>query len=111
MLAEEFDISIREFTVAGIPYDSLFAHHWYLACDQDVDTSMLRDRLDKYLKELNDDYAVERKAALKEVFVTLLPTQTFYEFMKQRGKIGGQSKFPRVLKKQILEDWIVFLAN
>ncbi|MGE0931296.1 GH3 family domain-containing protein [Peijinzhouia sedimentorum] len=111
MLAEEFDISIREFTVAGVPHDSLFAHHWYLACDDVVNADQLRDRLDLYLKELNDDYAVERNAALKEVFVTLLPTQTFYDFMKQRGKVGGQSKFPRVLKKQILEDWNAFLAD
>src|SRR5690606_20231362 len=29
MVADELNISVREFTVAGIPHDSLFAHQWY----------------------------------------------------------------------------------
>ena len=111
MLSEELDISIREFTVTGISYDSLFAHHWYLACDQEADAELIKNRLDLYLKDLNDDYAVERKAALKNVFVTLLSTETFYAFMKQRGKVGGQSKFPRVLKNQIQQDWKTFVED
>ena len=28
-VSEEFNIAIREFTVAGIPEGSLFSHHWY----------------------------------------------------------------------------------
>jgi hypothetical protein len=27
------------------------------------------------------------------------------EFMKSKGKVGGQHKFPRVLKGKLLEDW------
>jgi len=31
--------------------------------------------------------------------------------MRSMGKIGGQHKFPRVLKGKMLEDWKKFLAN
>ena len=63
------------------------------------------------LKELNDDYEIERKYALKDIFVTVLPERTFMDFMKHKGKIGGQHKFPRVLKGSMLKDWQSFLDN
>ncbi len=60
---------------------------------------------------MNDDYEVERKHALKEVFVDVLSEQTFMDFMKTKGKMGGQHKFPRVLKGKMLEDWTKFLKG
>jgi len=33
------------------------------------------------------------------------------EFMRLKGKIGGQHKFPRVLKGRMLEDWNKFLKG
>lgn len=111
LVADELNINIKEFTVAGIPHESLFAHHWYVGTDDDVDNVMLKEKLDKHLKVLNDDYAVERSAALKEVFVDVLPVKTFYSWMEFKGKVGGQNKFPRVMKKNQLEDWKAFLEN
>ena len=60
---------------------------------------------------LNDDYAVERKSALKEITVTVLKETSFMEFMQSLGKIGGQHKFPRVLKGKLLQDWQQFITN
>ena len=74
-----------------------------------VDKEDLKNRIDARLKELNDDYDVERRHALKEVMVKVLPESTFMEFMEAKGKVGGQHKFPRVLKGKILEDWQQFL--
>jgi len=109
LVSEELKISIPEFTVAGIPYGSLFAHQWYIATDDKVSSEELKIRIDNKLKELNDDYEVERKHALKEVFVDVLSEQTFMDFMKTKGKMGGQHKFPRVLKGKMQEDWQNFL--
>jgi hypothetical protein len=67
--------------------------------------------LDERLKILNDDYAVERSAALKELFVDVLPVKTFYKWMESKGKVGGQNKFPRVMKKTQLEEWKSFLQS
>ncbi|HEX7016399.1 MAG TPA: GH3 auxin-responsive promoter family protein [Cyclobacteriaceae bacterium] len=110
LVADELNISVREFTVAGIPHNSLFAHQWFIGTDSEVDPATFRDRLDATLKKLNDDYAVERSAALKDIFVEILPTQRFYDWMESKGKVGGQNKFPRVLTKAQLEDWLSFLG-
>jgi hypothetical protein len=111
LVSEELKISIPEFTVAGIPYGSFFAHQWYIATDDKVDTEVLRKKIDERLKELNDDYEVERRHALKAVFVEVLPESSFMEFMTLKGKVGGQHKFPRVLKGKMLEDWSKYLRG
>jgi hypothetical protein len=108
-VANEFNIAIPEFTVAGIPYGSLFAHHWYIGTDSAAKADVIRKKIDDKLKELNDDYAVERSAALKEIKVDVLPVKTFYKWMESKGKVGGQNKFPRVLKSAQLEDWKTFI--
>jgi hypothetical protein len=33
------------------------------------------------------------------------------EFMEYKGKVGGQHKFPRVLKGKMLEDWQRFIGQ
>ena len=109
LVSEELNISVGEFTVAGVPYGSFFAHHWFISTDDVVNSEHLKILIDEKLKELNDDYEVERKHALKEIFVDVLSEKTFMNFMKSKGKVGGQHKFPRVLKGQMLEDWQKFL--
>ena len=111
MVSDELNICIPEFTVAGFPYQNFFAHKWYIATNDKVDPELLRIKIDKRLGELNDDYAVERISALKEVFLEVLPEEKFMRFMEIKGKLGSQHKFPRVLKGKILEDWNHFLAN
>ena len=111
LVSEDLNISIGEFTVAGIPYGNFFAHHWFIATDDKVNSEELRVLLDEKLKELNDDYEVERKHALRAVFVDVLSEKTFMGFMKAKGKIGGQHKFPRVLKGRMLEDWLKYLKG
>jgi hypothetical protein len=111
MVGDDLNISIPEFTVAGVPYGTFFAHQWYVATDDLVDEKDLKCRIDTKLKELNDDYDVERKHALKDIMVKVLSEATFMKFMKAKGKIGGQHKFPRVLKGTMLQDWQEFLAK
>jgi hypothetical protein len=109
MVSEEFNICIPEFTVVGFPYQNFFAHKWYIACNDPVNETILRDKIDQHLCELNDDYAVERTSALKQIFLQKLPEEIFMKFMKEKGKLGSQHKFPRVLKGKMLQDWNEFL--
>jgi len=109
--AEKLNISIPEFTVAGEPSGSFFAHHWYVATNDLVNPGELGKLIDDTLKELNDDYAVERKSALKELKLDVLSEKRFLDFMQSLGKVGGQHKFPRVLKGTMLEKWQAFLAK
>ena len=111
LVGEELNISIPEYCVAGIPSDRFFGHHWFVACNEAVDEQLLMKKIDEKLIQLNDDYAVERKSALKEVRLSLLSEKTFLAFLESKGKVGGQHKFPRVLKGDILKDWMLFISN
>lgn len=113
LASETFNVAISEFAVAGSSVGSLFAHDWYLGADQveGLDAEALMQAIDNHLKQLNDDYRVERAGPLAQVRATVLPTEAFYDFMKLIGKEGGQNKFPRVLKKRQLEQWNQYLAG
>lgn len=111
MLEDELNVEVREFTVAGIKYGSMFAHKWFLGTDSDISAEKAKLKIDKYLKILNDDYRIERIAAIKDVIVEILPSGVFYDWMKKHGKEGGQNKFPRVLKNELLENWEKYLQE
>lgn len=111
LLSQELNLAVKEFTVIGEPSGSLFAHNWYLGVDGEVDKDMMKRVLDEKLMQLNDDYKVERGHALKEIKMNVLPSHVFYDWMRIQGKEGGQSKFPRVLKKDKATDWKNFLKN
>src|SRR5690606_1391512 len=66
-VSRQLGITIREFTVAGFKYENLFAHRWYIGCDDEcANAEEIRQILDDTLSRINDDYAVERTSALKE---------------------------------------------
>ncbi|MEY4541714.1 MAG: hypothetical protein RLZZ306_3471, partial [Bacteroidota bacterium] len=109
---KKFKIDIREFTVIGKNVNDSFGHHWFVGTDDIIDSKTLMDEIDKTLCEINDDYPVERKHALKTLKMSVLPAKIFYEFMDLKGKTGGQNKFPRVLKKaEQIDEWELFLTK
>lgn len=111
LLQEELNISVREFTVTGFRHGNMFAHRWYLGTDDPLDAKIAAVKIDEYLCQLNDDYMVERTEAITDVFLEVLPTQVFYDYMKKLGKEGSANKFPRVLKGQRHEDWVNWLRE
>lgn len=112
IVAKKLNIEINEFTVAGFKYENLFAHRWYIGTeDATADAEAIKELLDKTLSELNDDYAVERISALKEVFIEVLPNDTFYDYLRAMGKEGSQNKFPRVLKGEAYKKWVTWLEE
>jgi hypothetical protein len=102
---------VREFTVAGFRYGSMFAHKWYLGTEDEIDPELARAKIDEYLKVLNDDYRVERIAAVTDVFLEILSPGVFSKWMKMHGKEGGANKFPRVLKGEKYEQWEEYLKE
>ncbi len=111
LVSEKNNVPIKEFTVAGIPDGSLFAHKWYIGCDEKADCDKLLREIDQTLCEVNDDYAVERKHALKNIYLETIPSTWFYEWMELNGRIGSQTKFPRVLKGDRLQSWENFVKQ
>jgi hypothetical protein len=54
--------------------------------------------LDDTMRSLNSDYDAKRRGdmALRMPVLHSVPTGTFHAWMKQRGKLGGQNKVPRL---------------
>jgi hypothetical protein len=111
MVSDELNIVIPEFTVAGVPHETLFAHKWYIGTDAAADPAMLRTLIDDKLKMLNDDYRVERGSALKDIIIETIPSSLFYSWMEKNGKFGSQNKFPRVMQKQQFDLWENFVKQ
>ncbi len=111
LLQEELDVEIKEFTVMAFRYQGLFAHKWYLGTSSPLNPETAARKIDQYLKNLNDDYRVERLEAIRDVFVYVLPPKAFLEYMEMKGKTGSANKFPRVLKNERITEWEQFLKD
>lgn len=92
---------IADYTAAPIfmGRDDKGSHQWlfeFLTQPENIETFM--QILDNCLKELNSDYEAKRHKNLSLDFpkCVVLNKGTFYKWMKQRGKLGGQNKVPRL---------------
>lgn len=69
--------------------------------------------LDRELKNLNSDYEAKRShdLMLKIPKVVSVPEKTFFNWMKSKGKIGGQHKVPRLYNDRKFVDDILSFVN
>ncbi|MBK8193301.1 MAG: GH3 auxin-responsive promoter family protein [Lewinellaceae bacterium] len=103
---------VREFTVAGVRDGSFWAHQWYVSVENpSVTPEAFMKAVDAELCRLNDDYAIERIYALREVRVQLLSNDVFLRWLESRGKLNGQAKIPRVLKGEQLAGFEAYLSG
>jgi hypothetical protein len=107
-LEEKYDLAIPEFTVAAVRPEGEYIHHWYLGTEGQADEQTLAESLDEYLKKMNKNYGVARSKALKDVKVTVVPPDTFYQWNEKEKKKGGQVKMPRVMKEEEFLEWQAF---
>ena len=75
------------------------AHQWIIEFERlptDIDRFLVV--LDNSLQTLNSDYEAKRhkNLTLDLPQIVVAPKGTFYSWMKNRGKIGGQNKIPRL---------------
>lgn len=111
LLQNDLGIEIKEFTVYAFPYKGRFAHQWYLGTDQELDSEEAANIIDFHLKNLNDDYRVERLEAVSYVFAKVLSPKVFLRYMEMKEKVGSANKFPRVLKNGRIDEWETFVKN
>lgn len=97
----ELNCSIVDFT-AGPVYmgdQARGAHQWLIEFEQEPESlSVFAERLDTALRQLNSDYDAKRTADLNLLapIVQKVPAKTFHNWLKQRNKLGGQHKIPRL---------------
>ena len=58
MVEEDCNIDIKEFGVAGVTSEDRFKHHWFIGCDDPVESSRVKECLDNALRSLNEDNAL-----------------------------------------------------
>jgi hypothetical protein len=111
-LSDYLSTPMNEYSVKGFTDNSIHGHRWFIACDKtDVSIETIEAKLDEFLINSNDDYATERKHALKYLKINLLPSEEFINWMQEQGKFGSQNKFPRVLSEEKYEEWVSFLKK
>lgn len=69
--------------------------------------------LDSALRRLNSDYDAKRAhdLALRLPTVHFVASGTFYEWMKRRGKLGGQNKVPRLSNSREYVEEIIEMVS
>ncbi len=110
-LEEEFSLSIPEFTVAAVSKGDDFVHHWYIGAEGKAEEKEVAEALDSYLKEVNKNYQVARNKALKDIKVSLVKPDIFYQWNEQKKKKGGQVKISRVMKEEQFAEWQDFVSR
>lgn len=92
---------IKEYTAGPIymSNDNNGAHEWLIEFEREPEhLEYFAEVLDNALKTLNSDYEAKRykNITLRNPLVRSMHNGCFYEWMKQRGKLGGQHKVPRL---------------
>jgi len=105
---------IRDYTACPIYFkgNEVGGHEWIIEFEQKPDDiERFTDLLDQTLREVNSDYDAKRfkNMALRRPLVHLAPDGTFYQWMKNRGKLGGQHKVPRLANDRTYVDEILKL--
>lgn len=103
---------VSEYTAAPIfmEGDARGGHEWAIEFAQrPEDLERFIDVLDGTMRALNSDYDAKRRGdmALRRPVVHALERGTFHAWMRQRGKLGGQNKVPRLCNDRVLLESIL----
>lgn len=105
---------IKEYTAAPMYFenDGNGAHEWLIEFEEEPDSlSFFTDTLDNALKAINSDYEAKRfkNMILGTPQIRIMPTGTFYDWLKSKNKLGGQNKVPRLANNRKYVDEILAL--
>lgn len=110
MAANKCDVQVVNFTAAPKYFNEKEngTHEWIIEFESAPDNvGQFTKDLDDALRQLNSDYDAKRykDIALSLPLVHIVPKGTFYNWMKSRGKLGGQHKVPRLSNtREYVED-------
>jgi hypothetical protein len=98
---EKTNAIISEYTAAPIYMgsDAKGAHEWLIEFESEPsDLNFFTTLLDNALCAINSDYEAKRYKGitLSPPIVRSMKKGTFFKWMKERGKLGGQNKVPRL---------------
>jgi hypothetical protein len=113
---DETGAIITNFTAAPIYMESgkRGGHEWLIEFEKGPDSQQrFNELLDQTLREVNSDYDAKRHKdiALQEPIIHAVPAGTFINWLRQKGKMGGQHKVPRLSNTREYLDEILELLS
>lgn len=96
---EQTGTEIFEFTAAPVFMEDgkKGAHEWLIEFKTPpTDTYIFAKLLDQELQKLNSDYEAKRLLSLEQLKLNIARPGLFNEWLKEKGKLGGQHKVPRL---------------
>ena len=114
---EQMGCAVSDYTVAPIYFQrgERGGHEWLVEFEQPpAEPERFADLLDEELQRINSDYAAKRTAdlALERLQLRVLPPGSFNRWLKQKGKLGGQHKVPRLAnERKYVEEILAVVHN
>ncbi len=108
--SEKTGAIVNDYTAAPVYFSesSNGAHEWLIEFEKEPeDMAAFTNQLDAALKNINSDYEAKRykNIALRMPVVRVLKKGTFIEWLRSKGKLGGQHKVPRLSNdRKLLEE-------
>ncbi|WP_298782247.1 GH3 auxin-responsive promoter family protein [uncultured Polaribacter sp.] len=101
LACEKTEASIIDYTVGPIFMDHKKSggHEWIIEFNKAPDSlSYFTELLDNALKSINSDYEAKRyhNMTLNSPKIHIARKGLFYDWLKEKGKLGGQHKIPRL---------------
>ena len=109
---EQTGAEIKEYTAAPVYMDSKAKcrHQWVIEfAKAPNDLKKFANILDKRLQELNSDYEAKRfhNITLQHLEIIVARPDLFNDWLKMKGKLGGQHKIPRLSNsRKVIEEML-----
>ncbi len=107
----EFMVS---FNMSHSKFENIGQHHWVIEFEKPPsDIHQFIQTVDSKLQKNNIDYKAKRKNNNPLGFprVTIVEKGSFFNWMKKRGKLGGQHKVPRIDGSNTFINDIIKISN
>lgn len=95
----ETGADVYEFTAAPIfmGEGKRGAHEWLIEFkNPPADIEQFAELLDNQIQKLNSDYEAKRMLSLERLHIRIARPNLFNDWLKEKGKLGGQHKVPRL---------------
>jgi hypothetical protein len=114
MASDKTGAIVNDYTAAPIYFSEVSngAHEWLIEFEKEPsDMNRFINELDSSLKSINSDYEAKRQKdiALRMPVVHVLKKGVFTEWLRKKGKLGGQHKVPRLSNERTFLEEIMSL--
>ena len=112
MACEKTGAVVNDYTAAPVYFsdNGNGAHEWLVEFEKEPGSlEQFTTELDKALQSINSDYEAKRykNLALHEPVLHIMPKGVFNDWLKSKGKLGGQHKVPRLSNERMLIEEIL----